>query len=410
MAPVFLTLTLLATVSVPPCPTSVSLEESLTHVERLPVVEGYGSASRARSAFGDRVGWLHGQTSVQLNPGVRWFPLDQLRPEGSIGLQHSAVLADLGGARRRINQAEALVLTTRADAERVQRRLTVAVQWVHRWSAQAGVALAQQQLDAAKELEQKLIAARALNASSQAELLWARTGRQRRQLELIDAEGQASEAGLALAAAIGCAEPAVLAVAGNPWPPADAPTTPPATSVAAAALSAQLAALTDRQALAALEQRPTVNVGLSTEVDGANTARTLLGVGGSWSLFEGDYLARGQQAAERELLKAQLDQTSLSQEHLFAALAHELEHQQEALALLEGELLPDAHALEAVTQTAFEAGEATAADLVVAKAASVEAERSRLAARELLALAVVRARIWSALPEAGATKTAGVTP
>jgi outer membrane protein TolC len=411
MAPLFLTLTLAATATGPACAEPMSLEASLAQVEHQPLLRGYASAASAQAGFGDRISRLHGQTSAQLTPGVRWFPFDQLRPEGNVGLQHSAVIADLGGARRRVNDAEVSALAARADAELVERRLAVAVRWVQLWSAQEGVALADKQLEAARALEEKLIGARALNASSQAELLWARTRRQRRQLELIDAEGEVSEAGLALASAIGCAAPAELRVIGTPWSPPSAKTAAPTTdSAAAAALRAHRTAVRERQALAALKQRPTASLGLSAEVDGANTVRTLVGLGGSWSLFEGDYVARGQTAAEEALLTAQLDHVGLEQRHLFAALAHEIEHQGEVITLVEEQLLPDLRALEAVHQTAFDVGEATLADLAQAKSARVDAERNLLTARQRLGLAVVRARIWSGLEAPPAVTTARAAP
>ncbi len=380
------------------CPAQVGLDEALRLVEDRPDVLAWGSGAKAARREADGVSWLHGTTQLTATPGVRWWPRDQLQPEGSVGLAHSVLLGNLGGARERVAKAHAAVSDEAMREAHLVQRQEVAHRWVDRWRADHAYALAKAQYERTAALADKF--ERAIGAGvTRAEAATARADASAARVSLLDAEGEVTHTALFLAEAVGCR--GEMGVIGEPWAEAGAIASlaEGRRSPAVAKLEAQVEAGAAENDLTTMQTRPQVGVGMTAEVDGTNTFRTMSNLSGTWAVFDGGHAQRAQIAAEVELLKGRARQAQIAEAQTLALYVHEIEHLTETGRVIDEQLLPQLREAVELERQAFALGESTAEPLAKAERVLTGAELRALKLRGDLAEQVVGARLWAAPDE-----------
>lgn len=374
---------------------TVDFEAALVRAAQAPHLEGADAGLVAHAALARAVAGVDANPEVIVYPGWRLGPADSTRFELQAQLSQSFSVSGHVAARRDALQAERGALRAALDDARQLARRTAARTWIDAWRAQGRLdALVAAHRTATAYVEQVERAVGRHTATVDA-LADAKGAAAELALQVLEARGQVTDTGFALARALAHAAPEPLAAVG----PLPAPTLPPADQHAP--LLAQAAALpTARRArllahaadARVVESRRAhgarLTAGLMGQVDDGVVAFGMLGVTLPVDAGErdraglrADALAAQGRAATAERAAGQI----------LARALHEVEHAEAVAAALDTDLIPALEALVAARERAVRVGQARIFALLRARARLARAQVARVDARAARAAASVDA-------------------
>jgi cobalt-zinc-cadmium efflux system outer membrane protein len=297
-------------------------------------------------------------------------------------------LGGLAGARRDALAAEVDLAAATHVAARVDRRLAVARAWLEAWAARSIHAATEAEVQAARDLADKLARLGAEGAVTSVDIANARAFAAEAAALHLAWEGREFDAEAHLALLLGL--PDVRAVAPEA-PHLEHPALSRATAEALPELRrrrAEAEAATRRVA----ETRAQYATQLQLSVQGGHEAPTQwfanAGVGVTLPVFERGQRDVAMAASEAARLAGALHAEEAAARVFLQQLAHELSHAQEVFDVVAGQQLPAASEAVRLEARRFEAGEATLLELLQvrrlglsARIAAIEAEADLLAAR-----------------------------
>lgn len=396
------------TPAAPPDPAlSLTFDAAVGLAERSPSVAGAGAAVDAKLAADRDVGPLTSNPTLHVQPGRA--PADAGAPlEGEAGLYQAFNLGGLAGARRSALRAEEEALRAEARALALSRRLEAAQAWIDLWAAEQALSLAREELALARELTTRTHEAARVAALTRAEAAEADAYEAEARLAALSVEGEVTDLGYALAAAVARAPERPLATAGDlpdaPVPPRDQ----------WAALIARAAALPEPRAMAlvaeaeraqAFEVRAAAGGELELGVLGQRDAAGRTALLGSLRLtlpvFERGQRTAGTLAAQAaQKTGAAVDAARRAATSLARAL-HEVEHTREVLDELHGALLAATAENARLRTAAFRAGDATVVEVLLARRAAAAARAREVRASAAHAWARAKTLLLLAQLDAG---------
>jgi len=361
----------------PGAPAAVTFDEALGLTARSPAVVGAEAAAEAQRRAADAVSALVANPTLNLQPGVGRDPATgDLAFQGEATLLQGWNLAGLPGARKAAVRAEGEALAAQARAAALSHRLAAAQAWVELWAAQQVLADARQERDLAAEFTARMARAAAAAAFTRAEAADAATYAAEARVNAIVAEGDVTDRGYLLAAAMGLRAPEPVAAAG-PLPSPPVPYRVGWADLVAAAdglpavAALRLAADADRAREA--EVRSAKGLGLGTGVkatrDPAGGQGLLAVLELSLPLFDRGEREAAPLAGVAARGEGESRQASAQAATELARALHEVEHTGEILEVVEKELLPAAAESARLRQASLQAGETTVLEVLVVRRA-----------------------------------------
>jgi len=377
--------------------TTITWEEAFRRAVEAPGVAAARSAARERRELDEKISGL-GNPEVELAAGVREGDFNQ-GFEGEVTVVQPFPLAPVGRTRREAARAETRVLDARARALRLERGLAVANAFCQLYAAERvreeavrAVALAEEILEAVERGQQA-------GAFTSQDVAFARLHAAEARLDLLAAEGEAFELGVALGRAVLHEGPYPLVTEGplpaaalpprDTWARSLAPERVPATVLPMLEAEAARARLRERE----VESRA-FWVGIGATALREREERALLGtLRLSVPLFDVGMRERGQLFAEARLQEGTSAEGKAAARGDVAALLHEVEHSEATHGLLRDVAVALAEENLRLTRLAFDAGEQTLFDVLRAQSQLVSlrmrlhrAEADHALARMRLAL------------------------
>lgn len=370
----------------------LTFDEAVARAAETPAVRAAEHAATLQRASADRVPLLTLNPTLAAQPGVRVSPSLEPGPEVQASVSLGFNLSGHGPARQKAARADAELTRMQRTSLVRAARLAAAFAWTQAWAAQTKLALAKAELDAAAAWAGRVERAAAAGAIDNAERAGAQAYRGEAEVVALHSEGASFEAGLELARVLGVAADEPLAVLGAP------PVTPtsvdgtaalpraPAVLEAQAALEAEKAAGAEAWAsrghvlqLVALGAR-----------EGTGDVVATLGLQWTFPLFDRGERERGVHAAAVARAEGAVVQAEAEARVSLAVAAHEVEHKTRELEAVEVRWVPAARAAAQGQRALFDAGEATAWELMQARRAQLSAEQRLAEARAELAYAAFR--------------------
>lgn len=372
--------------------TPVTFDQALALAEKTPAVAAAGRAAKAQSESAGRVPLLTLNPTLAAQPGVRWSPSLGPGPELQASLSQGFNLSGHGPARQRSARAEAEHATAQRTSLLRAARLWAALAWTRAWAAETKLALAKAELDEAAAWAGRVERAASLGALNRAEVSAAQAYRGEAEVLALHAEGEAFEAGLELARVLGLAADEPLAVAGPPplWPPAEGgvaalPRTP-AVLEAKAALEAERAL--GEEAWAA--RGHVLQLSAHGAREGTGDVLATLGLQWTFPLFDRGERERGVHAAAVARAEGAVTRAEAEARVALAVATHEVEHKARELRAVEERWVPAARDAAQSQRALFDAGEATAWELMLARRVQLSAEQRLAEAKAELSFATFR--------------------
>lgn len=375
--------------------TALTFDESLGIALRSPSIEGDTRALAVRREGNERIGALTSNPLLVVQPGVA-PRAGGGAPEIQAGLSQSFNLAGHGSARRAAARAELDQLDAEARAAILARRLDAARAWIDLWAAERALALAQEELALATDIAGRTRRAADAAALTRSDAAEADTYRAEARLAALSIGGEVTDLGLALARLSSRAPEVPLSTAGD----LPAPSLPPAgqwpaLARAAGALPAtralRLAAEADRAR--SLEVRASrgaeLSLGVLFQRDAAGST-LFANVGASLPLFERGAREAAAFDADAARRAGHAEDAARAAVAELARAFHEVEHAGEILDELQRVLLPAALESARLRQAAFQAGDATVLEVLVARRAAAQARAREARARAARAWAGVK--------------------
>lgn len=381
----------------------LSFDEALALASTAPGATAPKRALEARRAADEEIGGAAQTLTVSLNPGYRMQPESERGLEGQVGVAQSWNLADVGGKRRRAAATERAALSAAARAASLGSRLGAARLWIELHTLERLEELGQRQLGLAQQNEALMARAVEVGVRTSIELAQARAFRAEVALQLLEVHGASAQAALDLAVALGRSERMSLRTAG----PLPSPVLPAQEELdryveRAGALPRQAALRLSATAARArqAEERAAAGPVLSTGVQLQREPPSAYTALGTFSLAlqpaGGSARQRSREAGEAAQLEREAAQAAVAATAEVRGALHELRHAQDRVELVTSVSLPAAADLVTRQERAYEAGEATAYELVDARRRSVELEQAFVRAEGDLAWAAVRLWILAA--------------
>jgi outer membrane protein TolC len=394
---------------------SVSFDEALGLAARAPAVAGAEAAAEEQRRVAASLSSLVANPSLVLQPGAARDPLDgQIRYLGEATLLQGWNLSGLPGARREAVRAEGELVSAEARAGALSHRLAAAQSWLELWAAQRSLADSLQEHEIARQFAERMARAAAAAAFTRAEAADASTYAAEAHVLAIQAEGEVTERGYQLAAAMGLAAGEPVAAAGAlPAPPAPGRTDWPALVAAAGRLPAvaarRLAADADRarESEARAARGWTLGTGVKVTRDALGTwgAQAVLDL--SLPLFDRGEREASVQAAAAARARGEAEEAAALAATELARALHEVEHTGEILEATEKELLPAAEASARLREASMRAGETTVLEVLVARRGWAAARAKLTRARAAHAWASVKLWLLLADLDSAAPRGAG---
>jgi cobalt-zinc-cadmium efflux system outer membrane protein len=371
------------------CTGTLTLDDVLARAADAADVRALLRSAEIRRDTASSVPFLMHNPSLQASIGPRVTPLDEVGPEGGLTLSIPFDTGIGGQTRRRVLEAEAQATGAEGDArvrerQRAAARAYLELMWLAREEA-----LYKDDLVLAERTRALVERALAAGLEDRIALHAARVREGEGKLALLDIEARIVEVRFALAEALSCDDANALVVVEHDFAAragAIAADHPQAKDGERAprvlAIEQEMAAARAREDHAGRARFPLADVGLTVEKDGFATGRVLAGAGVTIPIFERGQEERGRAASDHERLSGERERARAAFMREAGILLHDIEHAEEALALLENDVLPAAR--DAVTDgaRALEIGELDALTLV-----RLERERLALEVRGLMARA-----------------------
>ncbi len=377
-------LLVLATPAVPLPPTPVRFDEAIGLAARAPEVVGAEKAASAKRKSIDDLSPFTENPELTLEPGVRVAPSADRGFEGQARLTESWNLGGLAGARERTGELEARAMTAESRARALEARLGAARAWIDLWAAERLHEHSVEEAQLADELVKLVEKGAAATLFTRADVADARAYRAETELAVISTEGAVYELSIALSREMARPMPGPMVAEGD----LPKPSLPSAESLQQAVVDAgKLPDVETRRLVAeaeharAVEERAlrgsrlTLGVAAQRDQPGGFSVFGIAGI--SVPIFERggreagiaesravDEEGRGARAAIDARAELVLDE-------------HEVDHTQEALASLEGRLVPAMDAGRSAREELFRVGEATVLEVLQSRRSSV-AMKSRL--------------------------------
>jgi outer membrane protein TolC len=396
-------------------PTSVSFDEALGLAARAPAVAGAEAAATEQRRIGESVSSLVANPLLTLQPGAAKDPVGgNVKPLNEATLLQGWNLSGLPGDRKAAVRAEGELLSTEARAAALSHRLAAAQSWLELWAAQQSLADSVQEFEIARDFAGRMARAAAAAAFTRAEAADASSYAAEAHVQAIQAEGEVTERGYALAEAMGVRVRDPLAASGAlPAPPVPARTDWPALVAAGERLPAvaarRLAADADRarESEARASRGWTLGTGVKVSRDyiGAWGVQAVLDL--SLPIFDRGEREAAVQAAAAARARGEFQEASAAAATALARALHEVEHTREILDATEKELLPAAAESARLREASMRAGETTVLEVLVARRVWAAARAKGTRARAAHAWASVKLWLLLADLEPGAATAAG---
>lgn len=376
----------------------IGFDAALSMARSSPALRASEAAVARRSELAQAVPWLTFNPALIAQPGVRRTAQGSVGPEGYVGVMQELSLAGAGPSRQQAARAE-------VDAERLEHlalhraiSLNAAQAWFSLWAAQTALDAAREELTLTTDWDTKVARAASSGGFTRVDVAVANAYRAEAELAVLSLQGEVFVRGVALNRALGV-DASQPAVAASTLPTFDEPAEAHQDEQVLAQAQAAPGA---RAALAHLEAERARGV----ELEAGKGSSLQLGALG-WREGTGDLAAVATlqlsvplfERAQRERA-SNAASTSKAEGRASAALVeeraerldalHEVEHSAEVHKAIEERLVPATQtALEGIDRR-FNAGEATALELVVARRALVSAKARLVRARADVAWARFR--------------------
>jgi len=371
------------------CSGTLTLDDVLARTSESADVKALVRSAAVRRDAASSVPLLLHNPSVQATVGPRVTPLNEIGPEGGLTFTVPFDTGIGGQTRRRVLEAEAMVALAVGDArvrerQRAAARAYLELVWLAREEA-----LYKTDLVLAERTRALVERALAAGLEDRIALHAARVREGEGRLALLDIEARIVETRFALADALACDDASALVIVAHDFAaraPAFSDDKAPSGDAEAAprvrALEQEMALARAREDHAGRARFPLAEAGLTVEKDGFATGRVLAGAGVTIPIFERGQEERGRAASDHERLQGERAHARAAFARTTGILLHDIEHAEEALKLLENDVLPAAR--DAVTDgtRALEMGELDALTLV-----RLEREQLALEVRGLMARA-----------------------
>ena len=366
----------------------LAFSDALARAERAPAVQASREVSAERARYGKELSRLTANPVLSVQPGVRDMNTGGTGAEVYLGLSQRFNLGGLAGKRRDTVALEMAEDEASTRATRLTVRRTVAEAWLACWQAQEELRAAEQEGALARQLVAQLATLVQAGEATHVELEQARAWQAEAHVVELSARGRGFEAGMALSRALGSEQPQPEAVSDD-LPSIDLPdlaVLAQRRDVLEGVAAVELARTTAQAERARLEEvhaarAPTMAVGAMGWREGGGDLAAVATLEVELPAFEhgerersvqAAAVARAAHAARATELGARLDRT---------LALHDVEHTGELLEAIEHELLVAAEAMAGAEQKRFDAREATARDLVIARRAVLKARLDMLHAR-----------------------------
>ena len=372
--------------------------DALQQARALPAVQADERAQEARAALAHDTSRLLENPVLQVQPGARRISKGDTTPEVYVALSQRFNLSSAGAKRQKTLALEvahdaALVGLSLRDA-----RQRIAEAWLSRWAADQAREVSQREVALAEQLLQLIDTTFQAGEATLVDVSAARAWKAEAVLSELSMEGQAYEAGIQLARAVGAQDGEPRAAAGE-LPSIDLPSeaslrahvghvedTVPVRE-ARAAQQSELARLSEIEA----SKAPSFGLGAMAWREGGGDFAAVAMLEAQLPLFDRGERERAVQAAVAERARGRMQDSMLAQRALRVRMLHDLEHTHAVASALESQLLRAAHELADAHHKRFQAREATAQDWVIARRAVLSASIQLIQARaaEVLARFVV---------------------
>ncbi|MDP3233525.1 MAG: TolC family protein [Myxococcales bacterium] len=364
---------------------ALSFEQTLSLADASPSLSAASTAIERRRALAEVIPWLTANPSVLVQPGGRRMAQGTFGPELYLGLSQEVSLAGAGVARRAAAMAEVDADTEERAVLRRGLVIAAAQAWLSLWAAQVALEAARAELTLTKEWQARVAKGAAVGGFTRVDVAVANAYQAEAHLTALSLEGEAFVRGVQLNRVVGrdANRPAV-ATAALPVVTIDdervshvtetAETSPPVRSAKA---TVEVERLKEREAEAS--RGTSLQVGALAWREGAGDLAAVASLQLTLPVFERAQRERSVAAAalsraEGRTLTALADERAERVDAL-----HELEHSLETLRVVEDELLPASREALDGMQRRFDAGEATAQELVLTRRAlmSTKARHAR---------------------------------
>lgn len=362
---------------------ALSFDESVGAAEDTPLVVGLAEASEDKRHIDAAIPKVVLGPEVQVLAGSRVVPEEIRGFEIQITATQSWSLGHYAGKRREAAEAETDVLDARARAQALDQRLAAAHAWIRLRAAERQLALAERELELAKQLSATLELGQREGVTTRAELADARAREAQAEALIIDLVGLVHDLGLELGRETGADGRQPLRTRGD-YPDPQLPSEDelrrrfdevdalPKVAVARLQARAERAAAAEAKAARA----SSMNAGLSFQRESGSDV-VLFGVlGASFGIDKGQREQGSALAAAREA-EATAEASALALSATLTIALHDLHHTHERLVVLRDHTMPAHDELVAAHEAALEQGEGTLPFLLEARS------RRSVIAREL---------------------------
>lgn len=368
--------------------------DALQQARALPVVQADERAQQARAALADDTSRLLENPLLQVQPGARHSAKGGAGPEIYVTLSQRFNLSSAGAKRQKT-----LALEVEHDAALLglslrEARQRIAEAWLSRWAADQAREVSQREVALADQLLQLLDTTFQAGEATRVDVSAARSWKAEALLSELSMEGQAFEAGILLARAVGSQDGEPRATSGA-LPSIDLPSE--------ASLRASLGQVSDtvqvREARAAQQSElarlseieatkgPSMGLGAMAWREGGGDFAAVALLEAQLPVFDRGERERAVQAAVAERARGRVQDSVLAQRAVRVRLLHDLEHTHAVAEALESQLLRAANELADAQHKRFQAREATAQDWVIARRAVLNANVQLIQARAAEVLA-----------------------
>ena len=355
-------------------PAGLTFAEAVGAAEQAPRVTGSAAAARVKRDADRAVGRLTHNPQLTVQPGYRVLPGNAREPELILEVVLPFSLTGAGGARLRAISAEESVLDAAALAGRLEQRLAAGRAWIDLWAAQRVLEEARREEQIAGELSRLVERAAAVAAATRADVGDARGFHAEAALQVLAAEGEVHDLGLALAREAGLRVAGPL-VASGALPTVELPPRSewaaqveravalPGARLAALRLRAQRAREVEEKAARGSVMQLGANV--QRDAPGGLVASAVVRLVPSWA--DRGERERASLAAEAARLEGERRSAEIAAATEILMAQHEYEHTAEMSAALSERLVPAAREAAEARARIFQAGEATLPEVLQAR-------------------------------------------
>jgi cobalt-zinc-cadmium efflux system outer membrane protein len=383
-----------------PLPKQVSFDQAIGLSIEAPDVRGAERAVVEKHEMRGRISTMTSNPQVYLQPGYRVAPVANQGVEVQASVMQSWNLAGLSSARVTTARLEEDVLSAQARARALEQRLDAARAWVDLWSAERVLEVVKQEAALGGDFVRLVEKAAAASAATKADLAEAKAYHAETRLNVIAAEGEVVERGLALARVLAAGVDPLSASGDLP-----AASVPMGTNrkdlvqraanlpnVQAKALEADVEKARNIEEKAARGTSLSLGVYLQRDSPGGFVGYGAVGL--TFPMFDQGERERSVTVARAAQLEGEKKREMTNVATDLALGLHEVDHSQEVVDTISGALVPALEETLANRLRIFEAGEATILEVITARRNLVNARGRLERARAQNAWARVKVWLW----------------